>query len=604
MKRALLVSPLCLVLVASLLPVGLAPAPAAEAGRPNVILIMTDDQGYGDLGTNGNPIIKTPNLDRFATQSVTVDPFYVCPVCAPTRATLMTGRYNYRTGVTDTWLGRAMMHRDEVTVAEMLRGAGYRTAIFGKWHLGDCYPMRPGDQGFEESLVHTGGGLCQPAGPADNSYFDPSLLHNGRRVKTTGYCSDVFVDALLRFVSQHRKEPFFVYLPFNCPHGPFQVSEEYAKPYEDLKMKPGDFPAVGHVRRNVPENTAKVFGMVQNIDDNLGRILAKLDELGIAENTIVIFLTDNGPNGDRYDAGFKASKGSVYEGGIRTAFFVRWPAVLKAGGKVDRIAAHIDVVPTLLEACRVRPPEDVALDGRSILPLLKGEEVDWPARTLFFQWHRGDEPVLYQAFAARSATHKLVHPGNVKPGADPADVPFELYDTRTDPLEMKNVAAENPQVVESLRKQYEAWLADVARDHGYEAPRILIGTPRENPTVLTRQDWRGAAASWSPKGLGHWEIAVPQAGTFEVTCDVDLPKRPAEIHLAVQTVESSERIDPKASRPSPPKAPYPLGEGQIRCTFGPVHLKASSAERLQTWVQEEGDQKPYGVHYVYVKRLN
>ena len=601
MKRALLLSLLCVVRVA-----GLAPAPvvAAETQRPNVILIMTDDQGYGDLGTNGNPIIKTPNLDRFATQSVTVDPFYVCPVCAPTRASLMTGRYNYRTGVTDTYLGRAMMHGDEVTVAEMLREAGYRTGIFGKWHLGDNYPMRPGDQGFEESLVHTGGGLCQPAGPFDNSYFDASLLHNGRRVKTTGYCSDVYVDALLRFISQHREQPFFVYLPFNCPHGPFQISEKYAKPYEDLKMKPGDFPAVGHIRPNVPKNTAKVFGMVENIDDNVGRILEKLDELEIAENTMVIFLTDNGPNGARYDAGFKAHKGSVYEGGIRTAFFVRWPAVLKAGGKVDRVAAHIDVVPTLLEACGVRPPNRVALDGRSILPLLKGEQVDWPARTLFFQWHRGDEPVLYRAFSARSATHKLVHPGNVEPGTDPADVPFELYDLRTDPMEMNDIAAEHPQIVKKLRGQYEAWLADVGRDHGYEAPRILIGTPHENPTVLTRQDWRGAAATWSPKGLGHWEIAVPEDGTFEVTCDFDLPKRPAEIHFSVQSVALSKRIDPKAARPSPAKAPYPLAPGYIRCTFGPVNLKASSAERLETRVIEDGAEKPYGVRYVYVRRLN
>ena len=216
-------------------------AAAASGGRPNVILIMTDDQGYGDLGVHGNPIIKTPHLDRFARESVEVESFYVSPVCAPTRASLMTGRYNYRTGVTDTFMGRAMMHADEVTIAEMLREAGYRTGIFGKWHLGDCYPMRPGDQGFEESLVHTGGGLCQPAGPPDNSYFDPSLLHNGNRVKTKGYCSDVYTDAAMEFIAKHRAEPLFIYLPYNCPHSPYQIAEEYYKPYEALNMKPEDF---------------------------------------------------------------------------------------------------------------------------------------------------------------------------------------------------------------------------------------------------------------------------------------------------------------------------------------------------------------------------
>ena len=570
---------------------------------PNVILIMTDDQGYGDLGVHGNPIIKTPHLDRFARQSVEVNSFYVCPVCAPTRATLMTGRYNYRTGVTDTYLGRAMMHADEITLAEMLRDAGYRTAIFGKWHLGDSYPMRPMDQGFEESLVHTGGGLCQPSGPYDNSYFDPSLLHNGDRIKTKGYCSDVYVDGLLEFITEHRNEPFFVYLPFNCPHGPYQVSEKYSKPYDDLKMKPDDFPSMGHKRPNVPKNTAAVFGMVQNIDENVGRILDKLDNLKLTDDTIVIFLTDNGPNGARYDAGMKAFKGSVYEGGIRTAFFIRWPSKLEPGRKVKQVAAHIDVVPTLLEACGAAPPKNVKLDGRSILPLLKGESVEWPERALFFQWHRGDEPVMYRAFAARSSTHKLLHAGKVEPGTDPADVPFELYDMRTDPLEINNIAAQQPKIVKRLRGQYEVWLADVGRDHGYQAPRILIGTPHERHTILTRQDWRGPATSWAPKGLGHWEIAVPSGGEFEITCDFDPPKGPAVVNLKLQNIELSKALKPGQPLADTKPQPYPLPPNGVRITFGPVTLKASPAERLQAWIDVEGLKEPYGVRFVYVKRV-
>ncbi len=577
---------------------------AVAEDRPNVILIMTDDQGYGDLGVHGNSIIKAPVLDRFAGQSVEVKSFYVSPCCAPTRASLMTGRYNYRTGVTDTWLGRAMMHTDEVTIAEMLRGAGYRTAIFGKWHLGDCYPMRPMDQGFEESLVHTGGGLCQPAGPPGNSYFDPSLLHNGRRVKTKGYCSDVFVDALLKFVRRHRREPFFVYLPFNCPHGPFQVAEKYSRPYDDLKMKPGDFPAVGHLRPTVPKNTAAVFGMVQNIDENVERILNTLDELNLAENTIVVFLTDNGPNGARYDAGMKAFKGSVYEGGIRTAFYVRWPARLKPGRVVRQAAAHIDVLPTLLEACGVAPPKDVQLDGRSILPLLEGKQVAWSPRTLFFQWHRGDEPVRYRACAARSANYKLVQPSwKVQPGADPADVPFELYDMKKDPLELVNIAAQHPQTVERLRKQYDAWLDDVSRDHGYGAPRILIGTPHEATTVLTRQDWRGPQANWGPTGLGYWELAVPQGGRFRITVDADGPKRPAVLHVRIQQVELQRELTPGKNPAGDRAMPYPLPAGGVRLGFDPIELKASPAERLEAWITNQGGRKPYGARFVYVERV-
>ncbi len=596
MPRVLCVSLLCLL--------GLASVAWAAPDRPNVLLIMTDDQGYADLGAKGNPTIRTPHLNRLAHQSVEVESFYVSPVCAPTRASLMTGRYNYRTGVTDTYLGRAMMHADEVTLAEMLREAGYRTGIFGKWHLGDCYPMRPGDQGFEESLVHTGGGLCQPAGPPDNSYFDPSLLHNGQRVKTQGYCSDVYTDAALRFIAKHRNEPLFIYLPFNCPHGPYQVAEKYSRPYEDLNMKPDDFPVVenGHALESIPKNTAAVYGMVENIDENLGRLFDALDGFGLARNTIVIFLTDNGPNGPRYRAGMKAFKGSVYEGGVRTCFFVRWPARLEAGRKVERIAAHVDVVPTLLEACAVAPPDGVKLDGRSILPLLEGREVEWPDRTLYFQWHRGDAPVAYQRFAARGRDYKLLHAGNVAPGAAPETIPFELYDMRTDPLETRDVASEHPEVVERMRKGYAAWLADVGRDHGYAAPRILIGTPHEEVTILTRQDWRGPSASWRPKGLGHWELAVPEGGPFEVTCDFDPPKQGGILHLKVQGIELEQPIEPGAAAADPEPAPYPLAPGDVRLTFPRVVLKASPAERLETWITDDSPADPYGVRYVYLKR--
>ncbi|HYW78793.1 MAG TPA: arylsulfatase [Thermoguttaceae bacterium] len=549
--------------------------PVMAAERPNVILVMADDMGYADLGATGNPKIHTPNLDRFAKESVQVEPFFVCPVCAPTRSSLMTGRYNYRTGVTDTYLGRAMMHGDEVTIAEMLRQAGYSTGIFGKWHLGDCYPMRPMDQGFDESLVHTGGGLCQPAGPPDNSYFDPSLLHNGTRIQTKGYCSDIFTNAVIDFIDGHRDGPFFVYLPFNCPHGPFQVAEEYSDPYDAMNLKPDDFPAVagGHPLRSIPDNTTKVYGMVTNIDDNLGRLFAKLDSLGLKENTIVIFLTDNGPNGMRFRAGMRACKGSVYEGGIRTCFFIRWPSKLNAGHKVDKMAAHIDVTPTLLDACGVDVPDGVRLDGRSILPLLQNKPVDWPERTLYFQWHRGDAPEPFRACAARAADYKLVNG-------------TELYDMKSDPLETEDVAAEHPDVVAKMRGEYEAWLADVSRDHGYEAPKILIGTPHEETTILTRQDWRGPKATWGRDGLGHWELAVPKGGSFEAEVRFDPAKQPATVYLKVQGIELKKQV----------------AAGVGRVSFDSIDLKASPAERLETWIVAEGAPKSYGAQFVHVSR--
>ncbi|MFW6164407.1 MAG: arylsulfatase, partial [Planctomycetota bacterium] len=317
---------------------------AQRGKRPNVVLVMTDDQGIGDMSCHGNEKLDTPNIDRLAREGVEFTQFLVCPVCAPTRACLMTGRYNYRTGVTDTYLGRAMMHADEVTVAEMLGQGGYRTAIYGKWHLGDNYPLRPEDQGFHEAIVHNGGGIGQPSDPPGSGYFDPVLRHNGEWKKYEGYCTDVYFDQALEFIQANRDRPFFVYLPTNAPHGPFIVADDLWKPFK---------------AKGLDARTAKVYGMVKNIDENIGRLLAKLEELELAENTIVIFLCDNGPNGRRYTMGLRGHKGSVYEGGIRTAFFVRWPSVTakRAGAKDHHLAAHIDLAPTLLDACGVAKPE-------------------------------------------------------------------------------------------------------------------------------------------------------------------------------------------------------------------------------------------------------
>jgi arylsulfatase A-like enzyme len=470
-------------------------AAPADARPPNVLLIITDDQGWGDLGFHGNDKIKTPHLDALARQSVVLKNFYVSPVCTPTRASLMTGRYNYRTGAIDTYRGRAMMHPDEVTLAEMFRDAGYRTGIFGKWHLGDNYPLRAQDQGFQESLTLWGGGLVQSADPpGGNSYQDPWLSKNGKDERHKGYCSDIYTDAALEHISRPHADPFFVYLAFNCPHTPLQIRDEDYRPYQQMGLD---------------ETTAKIYGMVTNIDHNVGRLLRKLDELQLAADTIVVFMTDNGPQQARYNGRWRGLKGSVYEGGIHVPFFIRWPARLKAGYEVEQAAAHIDVAPTLLAACAVKIPAAVKFDGRNLLPLLEGKSTEWPERSLFFQWHRGDVPELFRACAVRGSRFKLVQAVGASENR-PAAFKCELFDLANDPGEQRDLADENPEIVARLKAEYEVWFRDVSATRGYEPPAIHLGTEDENPVRLSRQDLRGTG----PDEPGYWRVKL-NPGRYE-----------------------------------------------------------------------------------------
>jgi arylsulfatase A-like enzyme len=560
--------------------------PAAQR-PPNVLLILTDDQGFGDIGIHGNPRIKTPNLDRLARQGIELEHFYVCPVCSPTRSSLLTGRYNYRTGIVDTYLGRSMMRPDEVTLAEMLRAAGYRTGIFGKWHLGDNYPLRPMDRGFDDSLVLKGGGISQasdPPTPGGSSYFDPLLQLNGKLIGTKGYCSDVYTDAAIRFIGQSRERPFFVYLAFNAPHEPLQVPDRYYRPYKEMNLSLNDFPKTGHPVEGKmdPDKTARVYGMETNIDDNVGRLLADLQTQKLADDTIVIFLCDNGPQQPRYNAGLHGLKGSVYDGGIRVPFLVRWPRRFAAGKKLASVAAHIDVTPTLLDACGVRKPDGVQLDGISLLPLLTGRAAVLPERTLYFQWHRGDVPELYRACAARESRWKLVQPRGTAAGPFAGPPRFELYDMLADPSETNDLADQHPDVVERLRRGYEAWFKDVS-SRGFDPPRIFLGTPHENPVILTRQDWRGPRAGWNGGDVGHWEVHVAEAGDYEVTL-----RYPAGNEGTVRFTLGKAAASKRTVR------------GGDHCTIGTVHLDAGDG-RLEAQVERAG--KTSGVHYVEVRQL-
>jgi arylsulfatase A-like enzyme len=524
-------------------------AAQAPANPPNVIVVLTDDQGYGDLGIHGNQHIRTPNIDRFAREGARFERFYVSPVCAPTRASLMTGRYYYRSGVIHTSRGAARMHGDETTLAEMLKKRGYRTGIFGKWHLGDNYPMRPIDQGFEEALVHKSGGITQsPDQP--NSYFDPLLWRNGKPERASGYCTDVFFDAALDFIGRHRGEPFFAYIATNAPHTPLEVAEDLAAPYRRLGLD---------------DTTARIYGMVENIDRNFGRLLERLEEWGLRDNTLIVFFTDNGPQQPRFNAGLRDLKTTTYEGGIRVPSFWQWPGRIPSGRTIRPIAAHIDIAPTILEAAGAEPPAGRPFDGRSLLPLLSGSSEGWPARTLFFQVHRGLTPTPYQNAAVVNEDYKLVLGSGTFSNEDLqiADPVLELYDLSRDPGESHSLAAREPDRVADLKKRYDAWFRDVRSSRGFAPGLIHLGSDAEPEAVLcVYQD----ARYFEGRAVG-WPVFVERAGTYEFTLR-RAPAGPAELVL---------RVDGRNYRRK-------LESGQRAARFD---LPAGRTE-IDVWVEQNG----------------
>jgi len=512
---------------------------SSRVERPNVILILTDDQGFGDVGFNDNEKINTPHLDRFAREGLTLDRFYCSPVCAPTRACLMTGRHYYRTGVVHTSRGGAKMHGDEITIAEQLADAGYATGIFGKWHLGDNYPMRPQDQGFQESLIHKSGGIGQtPDKP--NSYFDAILWKNGEQIKSSGYCTDVFFDGAINFIDQQKDQPFFIYLPTNAPHTPLEISDQYAQPYRDAGLD---------------DTTARVYGMVENIDDNMGRLLQHLEKRGLRQNTFVIFFGDNGPQQKRYTGGLRGRKSWSYEGGIRVPCCMQWPDKLVGGRRIQRIAAHLDIAPTLLDACQIEPSTAVRFDGINIMPTLE-DNAESPSRdrTLFFQCHRGLIPKPYQNCAVVTQRYKLVgYPGTFSDENLVTNEPIlELYDIEQDSEEEHNIAAQLPEVFASLKSEYEAWFQSVSRSRNFTPGLIVVGTQHENPSHLCRyQD--GTYVDGTPHG---WSVKVATTGLYRMTVNVPLKKRGRVF------VQWRDKTLAKTVTPDEPSADFQLEAGQ------------------------------------------
>ena len=546
----------------------------SESKRPNVIIVMTDDQGYGDLGFHGNPVIQTPNLDAMARESARIDPFYVCPVCAPTRASLMTGRSHQRTRAIDTYIGRAMMDTDEVTIAELLRDAGYATGLFGKWHLGDCYPLRPGDQGFEKSLVHRGGGIGQPSDPVggERQYTDPILMDNGVPRQMKGYCTDIYFEEALQFAAEaHQQErPFLAIITDNCPHGPWHdVPAEELELYQGVDLSAAAFPQ----QKGAPlrgnwnhDQVRRTYAMITNIDENIGKLLKKIDAMGIGEETLILFFTDNGPEGRRFVSGFRGSKSSTLEGGVRSPFFARWTGHLEPGLKTCWPAAHYDVLPTVLQACSVALPEGLKIDGTSFLPELQGTKVKRAPRTVVIQAHRGDQPVLYHNFMAREGNMKLVHPSPFWRDSFEGEPDFQLYNLEIDPYELNDISEQHPDVVEKLLADYRAWFADVAseRPDPWAPPRIIIGSEHEKVTVLTRQDWRHThGRPWAKNSRGRWHVRIERPGPYSIECRYSPEKVPGVITLRYGDVEIRQSVLPTTRSCSFRSVELPVGDVEL-----------------------------------------
>lgn len=557
----------CLVLV-------LAPG-VARAASPNVLLIMTDDQGYGDIRSHGNAGIETPVLDRLADEGARFDRFYVSPVCSPTRAALLTGRYPLRSRIQGTTRGWEVMPAGEMTLAEVLQSRGYVTAAFGKWHNGRQMPNHPNGQGFDEFFGFCGGHW--------NDYTDAILEHNRVPTATTGYITDVLTDRAIDFIGRQGDAPWFCYVPYNAPHSPWVVPDEY---WERFEAQSNELDAQARA----------AYAMVENLDHNIGRILEQLSAAGMTEETIVIFLTDNGPNSDRYNGGMRGRKGSEHEGGVRVPCFVRWPGRIPAGRTVHQLGAHIDVLPTVLSMCGFTAPPDLHLDGNDLSTwLLEPEEKETQDRTLFTVCSFADGWQQRMRGAVRTERWRAT--------TDRGQ--WQLFDMQRDAGQEQDVAAAHPLVVRDLAARFDAFLKDATSD-GLDYIPIPIG--HRSSTVFELAAWeaflelpsgggleytgkggRGYSncflTNWAdPDAYARWEIEVLRPGRYAV--EIDYACRAADVGTELVFSIGDERIAARVTRPHDP--PLLMNEDRVdptvyvekvwgRWPLGEVDLPAGAA---------------------------
>ncbi|MGF1585583.1 MAG: arylsulfatase [Bacteroidales bacterium] len=564
---------------------GLATSAQEDTQKPNVIIILTDDQGYGDIASHGHPHVITPNMDRLRDLSVRLENFHVDPTCAPSRASLMTGRYSARAGVWHTVNGRNLLREDETTLAEVFHEAGYRTGIFGKWHLGDSYPYAARFRGFDEAIVHGAGGVGQTPDFWGNDYFEDHYNHNGDWRRFQGYCTDVWFSEALRFIGESKEQPFFLYLPTNAAHQTRpHVPERYQDIYKDI---------------NTSDRLKIFWGMITNIDDNLGVMMDRLENWRLLDNTILIFIGDNGtcmgPNiwpeneradwSDLYNNGMRGSKGSHYDGGHRVFGYVYFPSAgIEGGREINQITAHIDLMPTLMELCDIPKPANVKFDGTSLVPLLTGTYKEWPDRTLFVHNQRVVDPIKWKETSVMTDRWRLIDK-------------TQLYDIKRDPGQQNNIIENHPDVAEKLSLEYDLWWDDIGRRF-HEITPLYIGAEQQNPVQLNAHDWiMDELPPWNqphimerPKSNGPWRVRVADAGRYTFT----LMERPEVAGFPLSATTARLYIENMVDETKP----VMIGATAVKFE---VELVAGDTE-IKTWLIDD-DGTSRGAYFVEVKRL-
>ncbi len=544
---------------------------------PNVIFIITDDQGYGDIGCHGNPVLKTPELDRMARESVQLEDHHHDPLCSPSRAALLTGQYAARNGVWHVIHGRHLLKPAATTMADVFAGNGYRTGMFGKWHLGDSFPFAPQYRGFHETLCHRGGGVGELPDYWGNNYVDDVYFQNGEPVQCHGYCTDVFFEAALDFIEASAAAPFFVYLAPNAMHAPHIVPDEYAAPY---------------LGQGIPQERARFYGMIANFDENMGRLLERLRALGLDDDTLVIFTSDHGTaagfdpaTGGGYNAGLRGKKGSVYDGGHLVSFFLRWKSRLQAGRKVGALTAHIDILPTLIDLCGLRCEPPVDFDGLSLARLLRGDDDELPERSVIVQL-QPDQPRKWHHSALLKGRWRLVNG-------------TELYHVERDRAQQKDVAAEEPQVVDALKRDYDAFWQDMEASFS-QIIAIPVGAPYENPTLLSARDWHPTEGRvpWKQAWIdepafdanGFWWVDIRRAGSYAI----ELRTHPREADRAMGAAGASLRIGER-------RQAKVVNAEDRRVAFD-MEL-AAGVQALSAEISDASGRRKRGAYYLYVTGL-